>query len=174
MEHRTQKWIPLFTSDALAAVAGWHASSLPEPIAPANARGTELGLTVMNPSERIDEMIAELSDWRGPMLEDLRRTILAADPGIVEEWKWMGSPTWSLDGLIAVGNPHKNKVKLTFAYGAALPDPDNLFNGNDKGNTRRSIDIFEGKPVDGRALQDLVRAAIAHNRTHLKKNARKA
>ncbi|WP_230534582.1 DUF1801 domain-containing protein [Microvirga roseola] len=125
----------------------------------------------MNPSERIDQMIADLSDWRGPMLAELRQTILAADPDIIEEWKWMGSPTWSLDGLIAVGNPHKNKVKLTFAYGAALPDPDNLFNGDDKGNTRRSIDVFEGSPVAKHALQDLVRAAIAHNRTNLKKNA---
>ncbi|WP_342211329.1 DUF1801 domain-containing protein [Microvirga pakistanensis] len=133
--------------------------------------GTRYGPTIMNPSEHINQMIADLPDWRGPMLADLRQTILATDPGIIEEWKWMGSPTWSLDGLIAVGNPHKNKVKLTFAYGAALPDPDNLFNGNDKGNTRRSIDIFEGRPVDKCALQDLVRAAVAYNRTHLKKNA---
>jgi len=124
----------------------------------------------MNSSERIDQMIADLPDWRGPMLAELRKTILAAHPEIIEEWKWMGSPTWSLDGLIAVGNPHKNKVKLTFAYGAALPDPDGLFNGNDNGNTRRSIDVFEGRPVNKRALQDLVHAAIVHNRANLKMN----
>lgn len=92
-------------------------------------------------SEKIDAMIAGLDDWRGPTLERLRATILAADPDIIEEWKWMGSPTWSCDGLIAVGNPHKSKIKLTFAHGAALPD--------------------------------LVRAAIAYNRAHLKKNAGK-
>lgn len=126
----------------------------------------------MTPSEQIDQLIAGLDDWRGPMLADLRQTILAADPGIIEEWKWMGSPTWSCDGLIAVGNPHKGKIKLTFAHGAHLPDPDGLFNGDDKGATRRSIDIFEGEPLDKDALQTLIRAAITYNRTHLKKNAR--
>lgn len=122
--------------------------------------------------ELIDEMIAGLDDWRGPMLARLRATILAADPGIVEEWKWMGSPTWSCGGLIVVGNPHKGKIKLTFAHGAALPDPEGLFNGKDTGNTRRSIDVFENG-LDEKALQALVRAGIAYNRTHLKKNARK-
>lgn len=125
----------------------------------------------MTPIERIDQYIAELLDWRGQTLASLRKAILAADPGIVEEWKWMGSPVWSRDGLIAVGNAHKNKVKLTFAYGASLPDPDKLFNGDDKGATRRSIDIFEGHGIDERALTELVHAAIAYNRTNLKKNA---
>lgn len=124
-------------------------------------------------SELIDEMIAGLDDWRGPMLAKLRAVILAADPGIIEEWKWMGSPTWSCDGLIVVGNPHKGKIKLTFAHGAALPDLQGLFNGKDTGNTRRSIDIFESNAPDEKALQDLVRAGIAYNRTHLKKNAGK-
>jgi len=123
-------------------------------------------------SDLIDEMIAGLDDWRGPMLAKLRATIVAADPGIIEEWKWMGSPTWSCDGLIAVGNPHKGKIKFTFALGAALPDPDGLFNGKDTGNTRRSVDVFEDG-LDEKALQELVRAGIAYNRTHLKKNARK-
>src|SRR5690606_38451545 len=99
----------------------------------------------------------------------VRRAVLAADPGIVEEWKWMGSPTWSLDGLIAVGNPHKNKVKLTFAHGASLPDPHKLFNGDDKGNTRRFIDIFEGDAVNEEALANLERWARAFNRTKRKK-----
>lgn len=125
----------------------------------------------MTTAVQVDQMIAGLDDWRGPMLARLRRAILEADPEIVEEWKWMGSPAWSRDGLIAVGNPHKNKVKLTFAHGAALPDPDGLFNGKDTGQTRRSIDIFEGDTVDEGALQTLVRAAIVHNRTTLKKNA---
>lgn len=124
----------------------------------------------MTPTDPIDALIAGLGDWRGATLAEVRRIIRAADPGIVEEFKWMGSPTWSLDGLIAVGNAHKGKVKLTFAYGAALPDPHGLFNGDDKGQTRRSIDIREGAPIDEPALQALVRAAITHNRAHLKKN----
>ena len=127
----------------------------------------------MTPSEHIDRLIAGIADWRGKTFADVRKAILAADREIVEEWKWMGSPAWSLDGLIAVGNAHKEKVKLTFAYGAALPDPDNLFNGDDKGQTRRSIDIREGESIDDEALAQLVRAAIVYNRTHLKKNAGK-
>lgn len=125
----------------------------------------------MNPSQRIDQYIEELADWRGAMLAKIRRTMRAADPEIVEEWKWMGSPTWSRSGLIAVGNAHKGKVKLTFAYGARLEDPNRLFNGNDKGHTRRSVDILEGDELDEAALQALVRAAIAYNQTSLKKNA---
>lgn len=125
----------------------------------------------MNPSERIDQYIAEIEDWRSGTLAEARKAILAADPEIEEDWKWMGSPAWSRDGLIAVGNAHKTKVKLTFAYGASLPDPEGLFNGDDKGATRRSIDIFEGDALDAAALQTLVRAAITYNRTHLKKNA---
>lgn len=125
----------------------------------------------MNPSERIDRYIEELADWRGATLARVRESMLAADPAIVEEWKWMGSPTWSRDGLIAVGNAHKGKVKLTFAHGARLNDPDRLFNGDDKGSTRRSIDIFESDAIDETALKNLVRAAIAYNLTSLKKNA---
>src|SRR5271154_891321 len=82
----------------------------------------------MNPSERIDQLIAGLTDWRGPTLAGVRKTILEADREIIEEWKWMGSPVWSRDGIIAVGNAHKEKVKLTFSHGASLPDPDKLFN----------------------------------------------
>ena len=125
----------------------------------------------MTASQRIDQMIAELDDWRGKTLAELRKAVLGADPGIVEEWKWMGSPTWSRNGLIAVGNAHKNKVKLTFAHGASLPDPDGLFNAGLDGNARRAIDLFEGDRVATRALTALVRAAIDHNRTKLKKNA---
>ena len=125
----------------------------------------------MNASERIDQMIAGLADWRGKTFAGMRKAILAADRGIVEEWKWMGSPVWSRDGMIAVANAHKGKVKLTFAHGAQLPDPAKLFNAGLDGNARRAIDFLEGDRVDGSALKALVRAAIDYNRRHLKKNA---
>ncbi|MEO9340277.1 DUF1801 domain-containing protein [Mesorhizobium sp. SB112] len=126
----------------------------------------------MNPSERIDQLIAEITDWRGETFAAVRKIILATDPEIIEEWKWMGSPVWSRDGMIAVGNAHKGKVKLTFAHGAGLSDPDKLFNAELNGNTRRVIDFFEGDKVDERALKNLVRAAIDYNQTKLKKNAK--
>jgi hypothetical protein len=125
----------------------------------------------LEPSELIDHLIAQLTDWRGETFTRLRKAILAADPGIVEEWKWMGSPVWSCDGIIAVANPHNGKVKLTFAHGARLPDPDGLFNAGLAGNARRAIDIFEGDTIDDRGLQVLVRAAIAYNRSRKKKPA---
>ena len=128
----------------------------------------------MNPSQQIDKLIAEFPDWRGETFAAVRKTILAADPDIVEEFKWMGSPLWSCDGMIAVANAFKTKVNITFAYGAKLPDPDKLFNSGFGGNTRRAIDLFEGDKVNERALKALVRAAIAFNRTNLKKNAPKA
>ena len=106
----------------------------------------------MNASERIDQMIAGLTDWRGKTFAGIRKAILAADRGIVEEWKWMGSPVWSRDGMIAVANAHKGKVKLTFAHGAQLPDPDKLFNADLEGKARRAIDFLEGDRVDERAL----------------------
>lgn len=126
-----------------------------------------------NGIDRVDDYIADLPDWRGPRLDEIRRAILEVDPEIIEEWKWMGSPCWSRDGLIAVGNAHKTKIKLTFNYGARLDDPAHLFNGNDTGATRRSIDIFENDALDLKALQNLVRASIAYNHAHLKKNAGK-
>ena len=101
----------------------------------------------MNPFERIDHLIAGLTDWRGKTLAGIRKTILEADREIVEEWKWMGSPVWSHDGIIAVGNAHKEKVKLTFAHGAQLPDPDKLFNAGLEGNKWRAIDLFEGDKI---------------------------
>ena len=91
----------------------------------------------MNASQRIDQLIAGLADWRGKTFASLRKSILAADREIIEEWKWMGSPVWSRDGMIAVANAHKDKVKLTFAYGASLPDPDKLFNAGLEGNAPR-------------------------------------
>ncbi|AXL53351.1 hypothetical protein DSC91_006735 [Paraburkholderia caffeinilytica] len=125
----------------------------------------------MNPSENIDQLIAGITDWRGKTFAGIRKTILEADAQIIEEWKWMGSPVWSRDGMIAVANAHKGKVKLTFAHGAHLPDPDRLFNAGLDGNARRAIDFFEGDKLNGPALKKLVRAAIEYNQTQLKKNA---
>jgi hypothetical protein len=122
-------------------------------------------------SARIDEHIASIKDWRGKTFAELRKAILSVDPKIIEEWKWMGSPVWSRDGMIAVANAHKGKVKVTFAHGAALKDPDKLFNAGN-GNTRREIDLFEGDKVRGAALKRLVRAAIQFNLTKLKKNTK--
>ncbi|MFY9840488.1 MAG: DUF1801 domain-containing protein [Xanthobacteraceae bacterium] len=125
----------------------------------------------MNPSQRIDRLIADLTDWRGKTFAAVRKSILEADREIVEEWKWMGSPVWSRDGIIAVANAHKDKVKLTFAYGASLPDPDRIFNAGLEGNARRAIDFFEGDKINERALKNLVRAAIGYNQTKSKKKA---
>ena len=119
-------------------------------------------------SERIDARIRELEDWRGKALASLRKTILDADPEIIEEWKWMGSPVWSRDGMIAVGNAHKDKVKLTFSHGASLPDPDGLFNNGFGGKVWRAIDVSEGEEIDAEALKELVRAAIAYNKAKKK------
>jgi hypothetical protein len=128
----------------------------------------------MNPSQQIDELIADIPDWRAATFATIRATIRAADPQIVEEFKWMGSPLWSCDGMIAVANAFKAKVNVTFAYGAKLPDPEKLFNSGFGGNTRRAIDYFEGDVVNEPALTALVRAAIAYNRANLKKNTSKA
>lgn len=123
----------------------------------------------MTPSQNIDQLIAKLTDWRGKTLAAARKAILAADPEIVEEWKWMGSPVWSKAGNIVVGNAHKEKVKLTFAQGAHLPDPDKLFNNGLGGNMWRAIDYAEGDKVNERALKTLIRAAIAFNQNKPKK-----
>ena len=125
----------------------------------------------MTPSEHIDQLIADTADWRGQALASLRKIILEADPEIVEEWKWMGSPVWSRDGIIALANAHKGKVKLTFDHGARLPDPDKLFNAGLEGNQRRAIDFFEGDKINERALKNLVRAAVDYNQIRLKKKA---
>jgi hypothetical protein len=125
----------------------------------------------MNPSERIDQLIAGITDWRGKTFASVRKSILEADREIIEEWKWMGSPVWSRDGIIAVANAHKGKVKLTFDHGARLPDPDKLFNAGLEGNQRRAIDFFEGDKINERALKNLVRAAIEYNQSKSKKKA---
>ncbi len=119
----------------------------------------------------IDAKIKELGDWRGKTLAKVRELIREADPDIVEEWKWMGSPVWSHDGIIVVGNGHKDKVKLTFAHGAKLPDPDKVFNAGLGGNAWRAIDLFEGDRINERGLKNLVRAAADFNQIKLKKKA---
>ena len=119
-------------------------------------------------SERISERIAELGDWRGETLGRMRKLIKAADPDVIEEWKWAkatspGTPVWSHDGIICTGESYKNVVKLTFAKGASLKDPARLFNSSLDGNVRRAIDIHEGKKVDESAFKTLVRQAVALN-----------
>ena len=118
---------------------------------------------VESASAFIDAKINELGDWRGKMLAKMRRIIHAADPEIVEEWKWMGTPVFSHGGIVCTGESYKNIIKLTFAKGAALEDPSGLFNSSLDGNVRRAIDIHEGDKVDEAALKDLIRAAVALN-----------
>lgn len=116
-----------------------------------------------NPSDLIDERIAELGDWRGATLAQLRALIVQADPKVVEEWKW-GGPVWSRDGIICTGETYKSTVKLTFAKGASLPDPKGLFNSSLEGNTRRAIDVREGERVNATAFKALIREAGKLNR----------
>jgi len=123
----------------------------------------------MNPSEEIDNLIAQNQDWRGATLAKLRKTIIEVDSEIIEEWKYMGAPVWSLNGIICVGNVFKNKVKLGFMYGAALSDPDGLFNGELAGNQRRAIELYEGDHIEEGSLKTLVRAAISYNQAKGKK-----
>lgn len=122
------------------------------------------------PSEQIDGRIAELGDWRGELLAAVRATIRAADPEIIEAWKWRGVPVWEHGGIVCTGETYKEHVKLTFFAGAALADPDGLFNAGLDGTTRRAIDIRAGEPLDHAALRALVREAVEHNAT---KRARK-
>jgi hypothetical protein len=116
-----------------------------------------------SPSERIDERIAELGDWRGEMLSRLRALIRQAEPEMVEEWKWRGVPVWYHGGMICTGETYKSVVKMTFAKGAALDDPSGLFNSSLDGNTRRAIDFREGEEIDEEAVKALVRAAVTLN-----------
>lgn len=111
----------------------------------------------------IDRKIAELGDWRGQTLSRIRKLIKEADPDVVEEWKWMGTPVWSHNGIICTGESYKAKVKLTFAKGASLQDPAKLFNSSLDGNTRRAIDILEGGEIDAGAFKALIGAAVALN-----------
>jgi hypothetical protein len=120
----------------------------------------------MSASKRIDKRIADLGDWRGERLAEIRTLIQEVDPEVVEEWKWMGSPVWSHEGMYALANAHKDKVKLTFHHGAQLPDPRKLFNAGLAGNKWRAIDFREGDKIDKTALTALLREAVAYNTTH--------
>ncbi len=116
-----------------------------------------------SPSELIDARIRELDDWRGETLSRLRTLVKEADPDVVEEWKWRGTPVWSHDGMICTGETYKSVVKMTFARGASLKDPSGLFNSSLEGNVRRAIDFHEGDKIDEKALKALVRSAVALN-----------
>ena len=128
---------------------------------------------VQSASELIDRRIAELGDWRGETLRRMRKLIRDADPDVVEEWKWMGTPVWSHDGIICTGESYAAKVKLTFAKGASLKDPSSLFNASLDGNTRRAIDIHEGEEVAESAFKALIREAVALNSAGKSKASRK-
>jgi hypothetical protein len=120
-------------------------------------------IPVKSASVLIDEKIKELADWRGKTLAKVREIVHQADPDIVEEWKWMGTPVWSHSGIVCTGETYKNVVKMTFAQGAALKDPSGLFNSSLEGNVRRAIDIHQGDNIDEAALKDLIRDAVALN-----------
>jgi len=125
-------------------------------------------------SELISKRIADLGDWRGATLSRMRKLIKEADPDLVEEWKWMGTPVWSHDGIICTGESYKSVVKLTFAKGASLKDPTRLFNSSLDGNVRRAIDIHEGDEIDETAFKALIRQAVAFNSSGKSKSAKKA
>jgi hypothetical protein len=125
-------------------------------------------------SELISKRIAELGDWRGETLGRMRKLIKQADPDVVEEWKWMGTPVWSHDGILCTGESYKNVVKLTFAKGASLKDPARLFNSSLDGNARRAIDIREGEEVDASAFKALIRRAVALNSSGRARPSKKA
>jgi hypothetical protein len=125
--------------------------------------------TGKSPSRLIDARIEELGDWRGTMLSWLRAVVKDADPDVVEEWKWRGVPTWYHDGILCTGETYKSVVKMTFAKGASLKDPSNLFNSSLDGNVRRAIDFREGEKINERALKTLIRAAVALNESKAKK-----
>ena len=120
----------------------------------------------MSASRRIDQRIADLGDWRGERLAEIRKLIHEVDPEVVEEWKWMGTPVWSHEGMYALANAHKDKVKLTFFHGAELPDPKKLFNAGLTGNKWRAIDLREGDRIHKTALKALLREAVAYNTKH--------
>ncbi|MDO8670264.1 MAG: DUF1801 domain-containing protein [Dehalococcoidia bacterium] len=122
----------------------------------------------MSASDLIDELIANLTDWRGTTLANIRRVIRGADPQIVEEWKWMGAPVWTRDGIICVAGAFKDKVKVTFDEGASLPDPDNLFNNGFGGKKWRSIDFSKDDKINEAALATLVQSAVTHNQAKAK------
>jgi hypothetical protein len=126
----------------------------------------------MKPSDQIDQLIVGLNDWRGKKLANIRKIIMGTDPKITEEWKWMGSPCWSYDGLICVANAHKDKVKLTFSHGKSLPDPNKIFNAGLDGNRWRAIDLYESDKINESALKTLIHAAIDYNKAKKSKKTK--
>lgn len=144
-----------------AKKASWAATAY-KPVAGKAAAKPAVAATG-SPSKQIDGRIAELGDWRGAMLSRVRQLILTTVPGVVEAWKWRGTPVWEKDGILCTGETYKQVVKLTFANGAALPDPTRLFNASLDGNQRRAIDIRETDTLDDVALKALVKAAVARN-----------
>jgi hypothetical protein len=127
----------------------------------------------MTASKKVDTLIRDTTDWRGEVLAKIRKVILSADAGIVEEWKWMGTPTFSKKSVICIMNPHKGKVKVTFSEGAALQDPDKLFNAGLTGNKWRAIDVFESDRINERALKALIKEAVAYDALKAKSSASK-
>ena len=128
---------------------------------------SSLGVGTAHARQRIDDLIATVGGWRGERLAELRALVHEVDPGVVEDWKWMGTPVWSHDGMYVLANAHKGKVKLQFFHGAQLPDPKQLFNAGLGGGTWRAIDFFEGDSIDRPALKALLRAAVKYNTTHV-------
>lgn len=135
---------------------------------------TSSSKTGLSASALIDKKIAGLADWRGEVLSRMRKLVREADPGVVEEWKWMGTPVWSHDGIICTGESYKSVVKLTFAKGASLADPAKLFNSSLDGKVRRAIDIHEGEVLDAGAFKALIHAAVALNALREKAKPRRA
>jgi hypothetical protein len=127
----------------------------------------------MSPSKHINKLITDLGDWRGDILTHFRKIIHDADPDIIEEWKWMGSPCWSRSGLIVVGNAHKDKIKLTFSQGAKLSDPDKIFNNGLEGNRWRAIDFNKNDQINEHALRELIQTAVLYNLSKEKKQIKK-
>jgi hypothetical protein len=142
------------------------AGSLVRKKAPARRKKVSGSSGETNASRRIDERIAELDDWRGERLAQIRALIHKVDPDVVEDWKWRGAPVWSHDGMYAVANAHKDKVKITFFHGARLRDPRKLFNAGLGGGQWRAIDFYEGDTIDKTAFPALLREAIEYNRKH--------
>ena len=126
----------------------------------------------MNATELIDDLIANLTDWRGTTLANIRRIIHEADPDMVEEWKWMGAPVWSHDGIVCVANAFKDKVKLTFSQGASLADPEKLFNNGLTGKQWRTIDIYKDDKIDEKSLKGLIRDAVGYNHSKVESTDR--
>lgn len=127
----------------------------------------------MSAAKQVDKLIRETADWRGAMIAKLRKVILSASPDIVEEWKWMGTPTYSKNSVLCIMNPHKGKVKITFAHGAALRDPEKLFNNGLGGKQWRAIDLFEGDKINELALKGLVKEALSYDALKAKNSASK-